>query len=33
VPLHSVFPLRQAAAAHEASASGHAYGKIVISMS
>ncbi|WP_369382806.1 NADP-dependent oxidoreductase [Streptomyces sp. cg36] len=32
VPLHAVFPLEEAAAAHDMSATGHARGKIVISV-
>ncbi|GHF54837.1 oxidoreductase [Streptomyces mashuensis] len=32
VPLHAVFPLKEAAAAHEASAGGHARGKIVLTV-
>ncbi|QDY75505.1 NADP-dependent oxidoreductase [Streptomyces qinzhouensis] len=32
VPLHAVFPLKEAATAHEVSATGHARGKIVITV-
>ncbi|MFC5153789.1 NADP-dependent oxidoreductase [Streptomyces amakusaensis] len=32
VPLHAVFPLQEAAAAHDVSATGHARGKIVITV-
>ncbi|WP_443035068.1 NADP-dependent oxidoreductase [Streptomyces sp. BE133] len=33
VPLHAVFPLKETATAHDASATGHARGKIVITVS
>ncbi|OKI43406.1 hypothetical protein A6A29_08750 [Streptomyces sp. TSRI0281] len=32
VPLHAVFPLKEAARAHDASTTGHARGKIVITV-
>jgi hypothetical protein len=32
VPLHAVFPLKEAATAHDVSATGHARGKIVITV-
>ncbi|MEU7579908.1 zinc-binding dehydrogenase [Streptomyces sp. NPDC041068] len=32
IPLHAVFPLKEAATAHDTSATGHARGKIVIAV-